>query len=442
MSDSVIQVENVSKLYRLGEVGTGTLSHDFNRWWHKVRGKEDPYRKIGQVNDRTKKAAADGPSPASDYVWALQGVNFQVSKGEVLGIIGGNGAGKSTLLKVLSRVTSPTDGQIKVKGRIASLLEVGTGFNPEMTGRENIYLNGAIMGMRKKEIDRKFDEIVNFAEVDRYVDTPVKRYSSGMYVRLAFAVAAHLEPEILIVDEVLAVGDAQFQKKCLGKMHDVADKEKRTVLFVSHNMGAIAQLCSRCIILVKGQVAFNGSPEAAIEKYSRLGQSDQATFFDVEFQPRKYPGNQKARILSARFDRGAAQFASDEDFSFIVKIRANDELARLRISFTIFSVDGTPIGGVFSSDARQMPAGETSEFRATLACPNLAPGRYYCDMGIGRGDPQGGHVDYDVVQDVLHFEVYPLPGEDGTVSYWMHGWGRIMFPALSVESLAQPVVTL
>src|ERR1035437_338096 len=215
MSNTVIKVENLGKQYRLGQVGTGTISHDLNRWWSKVRGKEDPYLKIGETNDRATKGE-------SDLVWALKDINFEVKQGEVLGIIGKNGAGKSTLLKILSRVTGPTVGDIKVKGRIASLLEVGTGFHPDLSGRENIFLNGAILGMTKQEIKSKFDEIVDFSGVERYIDTPVKRYSSGMYVRLAFAVAAHLEPEILIVDEVLAVGDAEFQKKCLGKMKDVA----------------------------------------------------------------------------------------------------------------------------------------------------------------------------------------------------------------------------
>jgi lipopolysaccharide transport system ATP-binding protein len=260
MSDTVIKVENISKLYRLGEVGTGTLRHDFNRWWHKVRGKEDPYLKIGQVNNRALKGD-------SDYVWALKDVNFSVKQGEVLGIIGRNGAGKSTLLKILSRVTMPTSGEIKIKGRIASLLEVGTGFNPELTGRDNIYLNGAILGMRKREIDRKFDEIVAFAEVERYIDTPVKRYSSGMYVRLAFAVAAHLEPEILIIDEVLAVGDVEFQKKCMGKMQDVAG-HGRTILFVSHNMNAVQRLCSNAVVMKQGKVDYWGCINEALLRYA------------------------------------------------------------------------------------------------------------------------------------------------------------------------------
>ena len=239
MSKTVIKIENLSKLYRIGEIGTGTISHDLNRWWTtKIRGKEDPFAKVGQVNDRTSKAEK------GEHVWALRDINLEVKQGDILGIIGKNGAGKSTLLKLLSRVTSPTTGSIKVKGRLASLLEVGTGFHPEMTGRENIYMNGTIMGMRRWEIDRKLDEIVDFAGIEKYLDTPTKRYSSGMTVRLGFAIAAFLEPEILVVDEVLAVGDAEFQKKAIGKMQDVSKGEGRTVIFVSHNMPAVENLCS------------------------------------------------------------------------------------------------------------------------------------------------------------------------------------------------------
>ena len=259
MSDIVIKVENIGKQYRLGQVGTGTVSHDLNRWWHKVRGKEDPYLKIGEANDRSKKGTGN-------LVWALKDINFEVKQGEVLGIIGKNGAGKSTLLKILSRVTGPTTGDIKVKGRIASLLEVGTGFHPELTGRENIFLNGAILGMSKQEIKSKFDEIVNFSGVERYIDTPVKRYSSGMYVRLAFAVAAHLEPEILIVDEVLAVGDADFQEKCLGKMKDVSG-QGRTVLFVSHNLGSVSELCTKGILLENGALSAMSDIDQVISIY-------------------------------------------------------------------------------------------------------------------------------------------------------------------------------
>lgn len=257
-----LKAENISKQYRLGQVGTGTLSHDLNRFWAQLRGKEDPYLKIGEANDRASKGD-------SEYVWSLRDINFEIEQGDAVGIIGRNGAGKSTLLKLLSKVTKPTTGKIYTKGRIASLLEVGTGFHPEMTGRENVFLNGAILGMTRKEITRKFDEIVDFSGVERYIDTPVKRYSSGMYVRLAFAVAAHLESEILIVDEVLAVGDAEFQKKCLGKMGDVSKGEGRTVLFVSHNMTAVKDLCRTGILLKQGELAHQGHALETILEYQK-----------------------------------------------------------------------------------------------------------------------------------------------------------------------------
>ncbi len=256
----ILKVENVSKQYRLGLVGTGTLKHDINRWWHSIRGKEDPYLTIGAVNDRSSKAS-------EEYVWALRDIDFEVQEGEILGIIGKNGAGKSTLLKLLSQVTSPTTGMIKSKGRIASLLEVGTGFHPELTGRENIYLNGAILGMTKAEIASKIDEIIKFSGCEMYIDTPTKRYSSGMTVRLAFAVAAHLEPDILVIDEVLAVGDAEFQKKAIGKMQDISKGEGRTVLFVSHNMASVKQLCTRAMVMENGSVVFGGNVDACVEHY-------------------------------------------------------------------------------------------------------------------------------------------------------------------------------
>ena len=283
MSKVVLKVENISKQYRLGQLGTGTISHDLNRWFHKVRGKEDPYLKLGDVNDRS---VADG----SEYVWSLKDINFEVKQGEVLGIIGKNGAGKSTLLKILSQVTTPTTGQIKVKGRIAALLEVGTGFHPDLTGRENIFLNGAILGMTKQEIKIKFDEIIDFSGVAKYLDTPVKRYSSGMMVRLGFAVAAHLEPEILIVDEVLAVGDAEFQKKCLGKMKDVAG-QGRTVLFVSHNMSAVKALCSKALILSKGKLLKQGHTDLVVNEYLNDSFSEQG-FVSWENDPLKAPRNE------------------------------------------------------------------------------------------------------------------------------------------------------
>lgn len=285
----MIRVEDVSKQYRLGQISTGSLAHDVNRWWHTLRGKQDPYLKIGEENDRTV-------AGTSEYVWALQDISFDVKQGEVLGIIGRNGAGKSTLLKILSRTTLPSTGTVKAKGRIASLLEVGTGFHPELTGRENIFLNGAILGMTKREIASKFDEIVDFSGVEKYIDTPVKRYSSGMYVRLAFAVAAHLEPEILIVDEVLAVGDADFQKKCLGKMKDVSS-QGRTVLFVSHNMSAIKTLCSRAIGLKNGNINLSGDVVEVVDSYFESGTSN---ILKKTWQPNEAIGDDIVRLYSAR----------------------------------------------------------------------------------------------------------------------------------------------
>ncbi|TWU16979.1 ABC transporter ATP-binding protein [Allorhodopirellula heiligendammensis] len=292
-----IRIENVSKQYRLGEVGTGTLSHDLHRAWAKIRGKPDPFAKVGQINDRTQKLSvgiaqsANSPNCLlksenavdADYTWALKDVSFDVQQGEVLGIIGRNGAGKSTLLKLLSRVTAPTTGSIKAKGRISSLLEVGTGFHPELTGRENIYLNGAILGMHRHEISNQLDAIVDFSGCAKYIDTPVKRYSSGMMVRLGFAVAAHLECETLVVDEVLAVGDAEFQKKCIGKMKQVASQLGRTVMFVSHNMGSVMSLCTRACVLINGGAEPPTATEVAIRQYLNLNEHSSGSETSAHF---------------------------------------------------------------------------------------------------------------------------------------------------------------
>jgi lipopolysaccharide transport system ATP-binding protein len=303
-----IKVENLSKAYQLGQIGTGTISRDLERFWTtRIRGQEDPFLKIGQTDGRTVKGE-------SDIVWSLKDINFEIEQGVAVGIIGRNGAGKSTLLKLLSRVTAPTTGNIKVKGRIASLLEVGTGFHPELTGRENIYLNGAILGMRKKEITQKFDEIVDFSGVERYIDTPVKRYSSGMYVRLAFAVAAHLESEILIVDEVLAVGDAEFQKKCLGKMGEVSKGEGRTVLFVSHNMGSVRRLCERGILLVNGKISIDAKIDECINHYESKV-------------------NYEKTIINSSVKRGAGNIR----FTEIISIKSNEVNGSLEIIFKLIS---------------------------------------------------------------------------------------------------------
>jgi lipopolysaccharide transport system ATP-binding protein len=307
----VIKVENLSKQYRLGEVGTGTLKDDFKRFRYRLMGKEDPFLQVGEVNDRTKKSS-------SDYVWALKDINFEIEQGDVVGIIGKNGAGKSTLLKILSRTTAPTTGSVKVKGRIASLLEVGTGFHGELSGRENIYLNGAIMGLRKWEIEKKLDEIIDFSGVEKYLDTPVKRYSSGMYVRLAFAVAAHLEPDILIVDEVLAVGDTDFQNKCLGKIKDVSEGEGRTVLFVSHNMGAIKTLCNTGILMKNGMLELIGSTQNIIDGYLNAGEIVKKSHF-INEMPKKDSDVLEIKIVNEKGE-STGHFGFDESVVVQFKI--------------------------------------------------------------------------------------------------------------------------
>lgn len=309
---TAIEFNNISKLYRLGLVSTGTLAHDLKRWWTiNVRRKEDPYLKIGETNDRSTKGD-------SDYVWALKDIDFKVEQGDVVGIIGKNGAGKSTLLKLLSKVTAPTTGVIRAKGRIGSLLEVGTGFHPEMTGRENIYMNGAILGMTKPEITRKLDEIIDFSGCERYIDTPVKRYSSGMMVRLGFAVAAHLDPEILVVDEVLAVGDAEFQKKAIGKMQDVSRGEGRTVLFVSHNMTAVKNLCKTGVLLNNGTIAFSGRIDSVINHYIN-NQQERSLISIAEIKDRR--GNGLLRFTDIKFVRqGVEGTAFDVGEECVIKI--------------------------------------------------------------------------------------------------------------------------
>lgn len=343
MAKTVIKVENLSKQYRLGNVGLGSLSHDLNRWYQTtLRGKDDPYLKIGETNDRSVKGI-------SEYVWALRDINFEVKQGEVLGIIGRNGAGKSTLLKILSRTTSPTTGQIKIKGRVASLLEVGTGFHPELTGRENIFLNGTILGMTKPEIKSKFDEIVDFSGVERYVDTPVKRYSSGMYVRLAFAVAAHLEPEILIVDEVLAVGDAEFQKKALGKMKDVSGKGGRTVLFVSHNMAAIKNLCGKAMLLQQGKIEFQGETSSTINNY--LIASEDLNKTDIELISNR-SGTQNVKFAGFHFESENGDkldyLLAGEPVFFVFTLKVRSEAKKVSVGFSLHDMYGDPIGVLYS----------------------------------------------------------------------------------------------
>jgi lipopolysaccharide transport system ATP-binding protein len=327
LKDIILKAENISKQYRLGTVGTGTLSHDLNRWWHQIRGKEDPYLKIGDTNDRSTKGT-------SEYVWALQDINFEVERGEVVGIIGKNGAGKSTLLKILSKVTAPTTGSIKSRGRIASLLEVGTGFNPELTGKENIFLNGAILGMTKKEIASKLDEIVEFSGCERYIDTPVKRYSSGMTVRLAFAVAAFLEPEILVIDEVLAVGDAEFQKKAIGKMQDISREGGRTVLFVSHNMAAVKSLCTRGIVMENGKIKFDGGIDGALSKYLEINSGEENSKIIYEEDDNKVTQVLKVELKDEN-KNAVIEYFTDQDIYIHITLRNDFDHENSRLNFSI-----------------------------------------------------------------------------------------------------------
>lgn len=357
-------------------------------------------------------------SKSGQWFRALDDVSFDVAPGNALGIIGRNGAGKSTLLKILSRITRPTSGEVILRGRVGSLLEVGTGFHAELTGRENVFMNGAILGMRKIEIERKFDEIVAFAEVERFIDTPVKRYSSGMNVRLAFAVAAHLEPEILMIDEVLAVGDIAFQKKCLGKMGEVAG-EGRTVLFVSHNTAAIQQLTTECVLLHAGAVVHAGPTGRVLTTYLHAGGPSLGDV-DLRSAPRFEASNGKqARIVRARLVGDTAGiFAATQDFGVRVQIEILDTLRAPRLAYSIFRFDGTPIGTAWGDPFIPPPSGSRIGLKMTIPCPSLAPGRYYLALSIGRGSDLSDLFDYDVVMEALHFEVAPATDGDGGFSRW------------------------
>lgn len=406
----ILKAENISKQYRLGTVGTGTLSHDLNRLWHKIRGKEDPYLKVGDVNDRSSKGT-------SDYVWALKDINFEVQAGEVLGIIGKNGAGKSTLLKILSKVTAPTTGSIKSRGRIASLLEVGTGFNPELTGRENIYLNGAILGMTKKEITSKLDEIIEFSGCERYIDTPTKRYSSGMTVRLAFAVAAFLEPEILVVDEVLAVGDAEFQKKAIGKMQDISKEGGRTVLFVSHNMAAVRSLCTKGIVMQNGKIAEMGDIDKCLDFYSNNIESELTS---------SYKGNGIVKTILIENDN----VHWESNLSLLVDFNSEVYIEDLVLGVVIKNKMDIPLVGINNKhyncklNQQRIRQGKI-EFQINDL--NLFPGEYKIDVFVG-----DGYRDIEKITDQIMFKVisedqnvlnqYKIPSNLNNVYYKKVQW--------------------
>ena len=399
---TAIEFENISKQYRLGLVSTGTLSHDLNRFWQtKVLRREDPYLKVGETNDRTHKGS-------SEYVWALKDINFKVEQGDVVGIIGRNGAGKSTLLKLLSRVTAPTTGTIRAKGRIASLLEVGTGFHPEMTGRENIYMNGAIMGMTRAEITRKLDEIVDFSGCERYLDTPVKRYSSGMTVRLGFAIAAHLEPEILVVDEVLAVGDAEFQKKAIGKMQDVSRGEGRTVLFVSHNMGAVKNLCKRGIVLNQGQVAFDGKVDEAIFQYqnkdSILFQKE--CILTPEMHLFKDSFSQELEITKVSLLNPTNIIASNEPIQIKLSIKINSRQHK-ECQYTTYIIDESDnkVLAYYTKPIIIPTEKQSYDITLTLKDHDLFKGFYKLRFLVGLRDFSTAVTNFDATTNTLNFTV-------------------------------------
>jgi lipopolysaccharide transport system ATP-binding protein len=409
----VIKVQNLSKAYQLGDFGTGTISRDIERYWARVRGKEDPFLKIGEVNDRATKGT-------SDIVWSLMDINFEVEQGDAIGIIGRNGAGKSTLLKILSRVTSPTTGSVKIKGRMASLLEVGTGFHPELTGRENIYLNGAILGMRKAEIKRRFDEIVDFAGVERYIDTPVKRYSSGMYVRLAFGVAAHLESEILVVDEVLAVGDAEFQKKCLGKMGDISKGQGRTVLFVSHNMGSVSQLCSNSILLKNGILDEFGKTDSIIRNY--LNDNDKTlTLFNNSTIDNCYS---LAKMTSSD-GSSKSSFEFDEDLVIKLKINIAIYNANLEIALRLVDSLSNAIFTIHESIGNETP-NNIYEFKITIPGKFITPGSYSWVMCINYPGVQL----YDLHENVLPFTIEETGSDFSRYKNLNYG---VVFPRYEIE---------
>lgn len=417
---TAIEFENISKQYLLGQIGTGTLSKDLNRWWASIRGKEDPYLKIGQINDRTKHAD-------SNFVWALKDINLKVEQGDVVGIIGKNGSGKSTLLKILSKVTSPTTGRIRGRGRVASLLEVGTGFHPEMTGRENIYMNGSIMGMSRSEIDRKLDDIVDFAGVALYLDTPVKRYSSGMSVRLGFAIAAHLEPEILVVDEVLAVGDAEFQKKAIGKMQDVSKEQGRTVLFVSHNMAAVRNLCHNGIILRNGFIDYVGTAGDCVDRYvkAELNTSKTKTIVTDSYRS----GNLLGGLIITEVELMNDSFilATDEPILIRIRmIRTDDRITQSQVFVGVRDEDSRLLYYCSSSFSLSSDRNEFTAF-VTLNNHNLAENSYSLDLELGQMDFTKYNKIYDRIFRALVFSVkyFNKNNKDGYIN-WNAKWGRII----------------
>ena len=415
-----IKIQGLKKQYRLGQIGGGTLTGDLQSWWARVRHKEDPNSKIG-TDQRL----------IGQTFMALNGIDLEVKKGEALGIIGGNGAGKSTMLKILSRITAPTEGVVDIYGRIASMLEVGTGFSGEMTGRENVYMNGAILGMTKAEIDAKMEDIIEFSEVREFIDTPVKRYSSGMYVKLAFSVAAHLDSEIMIMDEVLAVGDMAFQKKCLAKMRDAATVEGKTVLYVSHNMNTIRQLCDRCVVLDKGRIIFDGDVETAIGVYMRSDE-EMKTVYDYSDYRRSPAETRKLQMLGCEIEnRDSAHVTVGDELEFVMHCCANEDTGGLGLRLEIFYQDDTIAGTVFADRTFLGRKGEQFDLHIALPTKNYAPGKYRAVALFYERDSQGNQIGVDRVDPAFKFELFYSDAEN---LVWMHQyWGHVRFDDMVVK---------
>ncbi|SOC78580.1 lipopolysaccharide transport system ATP-binding protein [Salinimicrobium sediminis] len=416
---SILIAENISKQYRLGVIGTGNIRHDLKRWWYLKRGKEDPFIKIGEKNRQDTKASGD-------YVWALKDINFEVKPGEILGIIGKNGAGKSTLLKILSRITAPTTGSIEVRGRISSLLEVGTGFHRELTGRENIFMNGAVLGMTKREIKTKLDEIIDFSGCERYIDTPVKRYSSGMTVRLGFAVAAHLEPDILVVDEVLAVGDAEFQKKAIGKMNTLSSDSGRTILFVSHNMDAVKSLCQRGLVLHNGEVDFAGEARESVDHYLSNYRRIPQIQNKINESHRRHKNSRALELLSISSSHNDLHTRSRMCFDVLIRKNKNITFP-VCLTGTIMNFSDMEIGSFFSEEIYVHQ--EESTINLTIADHNLAPGSYYINLTISKGSLKNAHLsEVDHAFEAISFEIEMKERNEYFVN-WKKNWGQIYFPS-------------
>ena len=423
MSETIIKVENVSKQYRLGAIGGGTLKGDLQSFMARIRGKEDPNSKIGAT-----------VYAKNEKFMALQDINLEIKKGEAVGIIGHNGAGKSTLLKLLTRVTAPTTGQICLNGRIASMLEVGTGFHPELTGRENVYLNGAILGMTKAEIDKKFDEIVEFSEVKQFIDTPVKRYSSGMYVKLAFSVAAHLDSEILVMDEVLAVGDVRFQQKSLDKMSEAAHKEGRTVLYVSHNMSTIRRLCDRCIVLDHGKVVFDGDVNEAINVYTQKLDLNISSDIDLSDKRMRYlPKDFIAKMTRVKIsDRQVPIYELNERIQFDLTVNCKQKIDNACLRLEVRGSDETPIGISTAKKFASLNQG-TSVLNVDLEIHGLVPGKYFVLLVLYQTNDVGTSGDLDAVDPAFVFEVQDTQSKMDIVWNY-HSWGRMRLPDMTVKN--------